>query len=195
MGRGWVFQHDNDPKHTARATKEWLRKKHLKVLEWPSQSPDLNPIENLWRELKVRIAQRQPRNLKDLEKVANGDDKLVKEWGYSEGEVTDIGTGHSGSINSVKICSNNKALWTLEYIPQLSVEFKTIVSKYGSQFRGNSQHDALEFLLWLLDRVHEDVNLSSCSNNNNKTKAPGKGPGISEEAMVTEPPHSQQPGA
>ncbi|KAI3363001.1 hypothetical protein L3Q82_011516 [Scortum barcoo] len=30
MKRGWVFQHDNDPKHTARATKEWLRKKHFK---------------------------------------------------------------------------------------------------------------------------------------------------------------------
>ncbi len=31
MGRGWVFQHVNDPKHTARATKEWLRKKHFMV--------------------------------------------------------------------------------------------------------------------------------------------------------------------
>ena len=47
MGGGWVFQHDNHQKNTARATKEWLCKKQLKVLEWPSRSPDLNPIENL----------------------------------------------------------------------------------------------------------------------------------------------------
>ncbi len=43
MGRGWVFQHNNDPKHTAKATKEWLKKKHIKVLEWPSQSQTLIP--------------------------------------------------------------------------------------------------------------------------------------------------------
>ncbi len=53
-------------KHTTKAIKEWLKKKHIKVLEWPSLTPDLNPIDNLWRELKVRVVKRQPRNLNDL---------------------------------------------------------------------------------------------------------------------------------
>ena len=48
MSHRWDFQHDNDPRHMTKSTKEWLKKKHIKV-----QSPDLNPIENLWRELKL----------------------------------------------------------------------------------------------------------------------------------------------
>jgi transposase len=78
MGCGWVFQHDDDPKHTAKGTKEWLKKKHIKVLKWSSQSPDLNPIDNLWRELKLGVATLQPRNLNDLEKICKEEwDKLL----------------------------------------------------------------------------------------------------------------------
>ncbi|XP_028914071.1 ubiquitin carboxyl-terminal hydrolase 31 [Ornithorhynchus anatinus] len=65
-----------------------------------------------------------------------------------------------------------RALWTLEYTPQHSRDFKSIVSKNALQYRGNSQHDAQEFLLWLLDRVHEDLNNSVKHNNRTPLKPP-----------------------
>ncbi len=80
MGRGWVFQHDNEPKHMAKSTKEWLKKKHMKVLEWPRQFPDLNPQKKSVDGAKGSSYQTSTSNLNDLERICKEEwDKISPE--------------------------------------------------------------------------------------------------------------------
>ena len=44
-----------DPKNTSKSTMKYIKERRMKVLEWPPQSPDLNIIENLWKDLKHAI--------------------------------------------------------------------------------------------------------------------------------------------
>ncbi|XP_041363384.1 ubiquitin carboxyl-terminal hydrolase 43-like [Gigantopelta aegis] len=64
----------------------------------------------------------------------------------SKGDVTE----HLGKLL--------KCLWSHRYNSDISLNFKNVVGKYNSQYKGSAQHDAQEFFLWLLDRLHEDLN-------------------------------------
>jgi transposase len=67
LGSNWRFQQDNDPKHTSRLAQEFLRENVPSTMDWPSNSPDLNPIENLWNIVKRVVEKRLPKNLGELE--------------------------------------------------------------------------------------------------------------------------------
>ena len=62
----WVFQLDNNPKHTSKWAASWLHTNKIYVIEWAAQCTDLNPIENLWGDIKNAVSEAKPRNVEDL---------------------------------------------------------------------------------------------------------------------------------
>jgi len=58
----WI-QDDGAPCNRSRLVAEWKAENNLRCLSWPPQSPDLNPIENVWRDVKLGLKQLRPRNL------------------------------------------------------------------------------------------------------------------------------------
>ncbi len=62
-----VFQQDNAKPHTAAILTAWLHSRRVQVLNWPVCSPDLSPLENIWRILKRKIHQRWPQTRQQLE--------------------------------------------------------------------------------------------------------------------------------
>lgn len=77
----WWFQQDNDPKHKSHLVQEWLFNSGITCLDWPPYSPDLNPIEHVWSDVKRRVEAAQPKDVEELM------EELKQQWYATEPDM------------------------------------------------------------------------------------------------------------
>ncbi|KAG0858946.1 hypothetical protein G6F16_013378 [Rhizopus arrhizus] len=101
------FPNDNDPKHTSKLVKKYLEQQSYNILEWPAQSPDLNPIENMWSLLKRRLNDYEtaPKGMNELY------ERVTKVW-YDLMKPEECQKVIETMPKRIKQCIKNKGRWT-----------------------------------------------------------------------------------
>ena len=69
-----VFMQDSAPCHTVKSLKTFLFEEDVTIMKWPTQTKNLNPIENIWKLLSERAKEKNPRNIEELRT------NLKREW-------------------------------------------------------------------------------------------------------------------
>ena len=72
----FIFQQDGDSKHRSKLAMRWFKNNGVELLDWPAQSPDLNPIEHLWYHLKRRLGTYQ----EPLKSIMELWERVEEEW-------------------------------------------------------------------------------------------------------------------
>ena len=65
------IQEGNDPKHNSRVAQEFISREVPEIIDWPSNSPDLNQVENLWSIMKRRVEKRKPTDIEGLDRFSH----------------------------------------------------------------------------------------------------------------------------
>ena len=84
FGTDFIYQQDNASVHKSNESKDWFREEGIEVLDWPSKSPDLNPIENLWGILARKVYDCGKVQFKTKEHLIN---RIKKCWNELDQEV------------------------------------------------------------------------------------------------------------
>lgn len=98
IGDGFLLMHDNARCHTSHATTEYLEEVGIATLDWPALSPDLNPIEHVWDELKRRVRSRNPApsTVNELKSA------LIEEWeGIPQASIQKLITSIKNRLRAV----------------------------------------------------------------------------------------------
>lgn len=101
---GHRFMQDNDPKHVSRSTRAWMEEHHVNHWPTPPESPDLNPIENMWHQVKEHLRKNVKPTSKD--ELVNAIDAF---WRTIEPELCNRYIGHLKKVLPAVVEKNGQA--------------------------------------------------------------------------------------